>query len=372
MVTCCVLIGLMMGVSVLHADAAWETVTPGRRFTFPRDHGRHPGFQSEWWYFTGHLWTPQKRRFGYELTFFRLGVSSEEAPGLHFSSAKRRPSRWHSNEFYLGHFALSDIQRQRFQVHQQLTRPVLAMAGSREDRLEVWNRHWRVSTGPGETLTLTASVPGRYALALTLQPKKPVVLQGDRGYSQKTGCEGCASYYLSYTRLAASGTLTLEDGTAQPVSGLSWMDHEIMTNYRYAALAGWDWFAIQLRQGTDLMLYRLRRRDGSLEPWSAAAWIDAQGRVETVRLGKQVTLQPGRLWTSPKTGASYPVTWQIRWPARDLALQLTTLIDDQEIDTITPNTPDYWEGACTVSGTLAGKPVTGDAYLEMTGYSRKQ
>ncbi len=325
-----------------------------RRFEFPRDHGPHHEFRTEWWYLTGNLDDDAGRHYGFQLTFFRFGLQP---------SVSRRESAWAARDIYMGHFALTDVGARQMTSFERIARDALGVAGASSEPFKVWIDDWRIeSTGDALfPLSLYASQDG-FSLALTLEQTKPVVFQGDRGMSQKSAEPGNASYYYSFTRLPVRGSLTLENGTAQPVSGQAWMDREWGTSALADDQVGWDWFSIQLDDQTELMFYQLRRHDGSVDPNSAGTSVDAQGGAYTLAV-RDVELVPIDYWTNPQ-GISYPVRWRMQVPREALTLELDAYVLNQELD----HSVRYWEGAMSVHGMRENQPVAGYGYLEMTGY----
>jgi predicted secreted hydrolase len=336
---------------------AWRNAAPERVLRLPADHVSHPEYRLEWWYYTGNLDAADGRRFGYQFTFFRVGV--DPAPA--------NPSRWAVRDLYMAHLAVTDVSAGRHRAAEKLSRPAPGWAGARTDRYHVWIDDWSVRReGTRHRLTAVSAAPP-FTIDLTLEEGKLPVFHGDRGYSQKGSTPGNASHYYSLTRMPTRGTIGV-DGTRFDVAGASWMDHEFGTSFLEKSQAGWDWFAIQLDDRTDLMIYRLRGRDGSIDPHSSGTLLRAEG--QTTRLDPSLfTLAPGRRWQSTTSGASYPVEWRIDVPGSGLALQVTPVVDAQELHAGLQTGIAYWEGAVDVSGTQDGKKVTGRGYLEMTGYS---
>jgi predicted secreted hydrolase len=325
---------------------------PGYHYEFPRDHFAHPDFQTEWWYYTGNLHAPNGHRFGYELTFFSQAVpnSGDENPV------------WRPDRLYLAHLALSDIDGHQFYHFERLNRAGPGLAGP------YWNGNWRVDWKPNGEQQLQA-VSDRFSLKLDLNVLKPLVINGEQGISRKGPGEGEASHYISFTRLAAKGELTL-NGTVLPMAGVSWMDHEFFTEPRSNTLAGWDWFAIQLENNEEIMLYRLRTKSGALSPFSSATFVDSNGAAHHLN-ASQFSASPSDLWESPKSKARYPLAWKIKIPSLDLELSQRTELQEQELFTPNSLAPSYWEGAVSYSGKAHGKPVKGVGYLEMTGYGQQ-
>lgn len=331
----------------------FQPALPGYRYQFPRDHFDHPGYQTEWWYYTGNLKSADGHRFGFELTFFRQGVS--RAPN---------PSPWYVHDLYMAHLALSDIHGRRFYHAERLSRSGPGIAGVSQSAAAIWNGNWQVQIS-GSKQQLRGATED-FGIDLTLDSAKPPVLQGQNGVSQKAAGPGHASHYISLTRLLTSGTLTLH-GVPYRVTGASWMDHEFFTDGMGSSEIGWDWLSIQLDDNTELMLYRLRHRDGSIDPYSSGSFVAADGRSQFLS-SRDFTMTPaGAPWTSPKTGAAYPVRWHVAVPRLGLELEITTPLVNQELDERIG--PSYWEGVIDVAGRRAGAPIHGDGYLEMTGYA---
>lgn len=347
-------------------DAPWQRAVtrpyrkalPGYRFTFPQDHAAHPAFQTEWWYYTGHLTGPKGEPFGFELTFFRSGTGLEKLPAV-------PTTRWRVPELYVGHFALTDIAQRRFWVAEALGRPFPALAGAATDRYAVWIQDWQVQLDEKGRHVLQAQTP-QFALALTLEESKPPALHGHNGVSQKAACHGCASHYYSLTRLKGRGQVTRQ-GQALPVVATAWMDHEFGSNQLTDAQQGWDWFSIQLDSGEELMLYVMRLKDGGLDPYSSGTWVNRDGTTQHLSL-KDYRIEVLDTWTSPETGGVYPMGWRITLPQKALQLKVTPVFPQQELVLKDKTGVSYWEGASQVTGTQAGKPRTGQAYVELTGY----
>ena len=326
-----------------------------RQFHFPADHGPHPAYRSEWWYFTGNLQTAGGRRFGYELTVFRFALAPPPAQGT-----APRPSHWATRQVYMAHLALTDVQGRRFQAYQRLARGALGLAGARASPFRVWVGDWFVGGPDGGPWHLHAR-HGAIKLDLTLTPAAPIVLQGDHGLSRKSGAPGNASYYYSIPRLTTAGTVTV-DHRDWKVTGSSWLDREWSTSALGSDQAGWDWFALQLEDGSDLMFYRLRRKDGSVDPHSAGSLLEPDGKV--VRLNRSdVKVTVRSHWRSPR-GGTYPSRWHLSVPKLHLDLDVTPLLADQELDL----SVRYWEGAVKVTGSRRDKAVQGVGYVELTGY----
>lgn len=338
---------------------------PGYVFRFPEDHGAHPGFQTEWWYYTGHLTTEAGRPFGYQLTFFRRSlrppVAAETAPPR---------SRWRIDELYFAHLALSDLQGSRFRFAEALSREGLGKAGAEVGRLHVWIDRWSATkAGSDDAPHRLVAEADEFGIALSLTPAKPVVIHGTQGISRKGAAPGQASHYYSQTRLSTEGALTL-DGRRWAVSGESWMDHEFGSGDLGNDLIGWDWFSFQLDSGEELMLYRLRRADDQADPASSATWIGRDGRTRHIP-SDAIRIEVLDRWTSPHSQATYPSRWRISIPSLHAAFEITPSLADQELRTTRSTQITYWEGAVRISGAIEAKPVSGQGYVELTGYAER-
>ena len=328
-----------------------------RPFSFPEDHGPHAGFRTEWWYYTGNLETKSGRHFGYQLTLFRNALTPPD------TTARPRTSSWATRQLYMGHFALTDVEEEAFYDFERFSRGGAGLAGAQADSFRVWLEDWSVRSTSGTTFPMRLRArQDNVALDLTLRPSKPLVLQGERGLSKKGPGKGNASYYYSYTRLATRGTIRV-DGEAYHVEGTSWMDREWSTSSLGEGQVGWDWFALQLSNGYDLMYYRLRNRNGSVSRYTEGLLVGPDGEAE--RLGAEdVQLEVLDRWTSPRGEAVYPVRWRLRVPDEEIRLELAPYVRNQELH----GSVRYWEGAMRVEGEVGGAPVKGSGYLEMTGY----
>ncbi len=338
------------------ANATWRLALPGYRYEFPRDHLAHPEFQTEWWYFTGNLRDDRSASFGYELTFFR---QAREAGG-----DPQNP--WHTGQLYLAHFALADVASRQFLHRERLNRQGPGLAGTDTVAGRVWNGNWEAKLAGGHDWQLRAT-DQEFAIKLDLQSAKQPVLHGENGVHQKAAEAGRASHYISLTRLETTGSLSV-NGRSVPVRGLSWMDHEFFTSQMAGDQVGWDWFSIQLDDGTELMIYRLRRRDGSIEPLSGGSFVHSDGRWERLQL-RDFTLRPLDTWASPRTGGVYPTSWDIVVPRLDLSLTARPMLSHQELVSERRLGPSYWEGLMEYQGSRRGKPLSGRGYLELTGYA---
>ena len=344
----------LCGLSVAAgAQAQWREAAPGYQFEFPRDHASHPEFKLEWWYYTGNVQTAGGRRFGYQVTFFRVGI--DPAPA--------NPSRWAVRDLYMTHLAVSDPTGRRYRFEERLSRGGPGLAGAATDRYRVWNEDWTAGLADAShfirAMTQTAGVD------LILDEGKPPAINGINGISQKGAMAGNASHYYSLTRMPTRGTIVI-DGERFEVTGESWMDHEFGTSFLEKEQQGWDWMSIQLADGRELMLYQLRRGDGSRDPRSSGTLIDRQGRTTHLAAGDFTLTPSGETFRAP-SGAVYPVRWSIQVPKAQLVLDVTTPLDNQELSTEGAGI-SYWEGVIDVKGTSGAAPIAGRGYLEMTGY----
>ncbi len=333
------------------ARGDWAVAMPGWNYSFPRDHGDHAEFKTEWWYFTGNLRAKSGREFGYQLTFFRQGITP---PG----DREESESRFVAGNIYFVHFAVTDLAEEEFRGSQILSRGAYGEAGTAEAGRVAWVEGCEVRTLDGGDDFQIVGVDGGTRLELTLRSTKPPVVHGEEGVSQKAAGAGRASHYYSLTRLASVGKVTL-DGEDYAVEGTSWFDHEWATNQLGKDQVGWDWLSLQFGDGTELMLFQIRERDGGRSSFSSGTFVRADGTTEGITEG-EFTLEPGREWTGPVTGAEYPVEWRVAVPKLGLELEVAARMDGQE-QVLRPIS--YWEGSVRAEGTAEGV-----GYLEMTGY----
>jgi predicted secreted hydrolase len=337
-------------------DQAFPRAIAVRDFAFPADHGPHADYRNEWWYFTGNLDAAGGRRFGYELTVFRFALS----PAFEAAGA----SSWETNQVYIGHLALTDVENGDFYVAQRYSRGAAGLAGAAATPFRVWLDDWSVvaSDSAVDATWAVEATDRRFGIRLSVTPQKPIVLNGDRGLSQKSAEPGNASYYYSIPRLRTEGSVFV-DGTEIPVQGMSWLDREWGSSALARNQQGWDWFALQLSDGTDLMFYLLRQNDGAPDPQSAGTWINADGEASQLALD-DIELTVTEHWESER-GGRYPSAWQIRIPSRNVQLSVKPVLANQELVT----NVRYWEGAVDVSGTSDDVPIDGRGYVELTGYA---
>ncbi|MEW5976214.1 MAG: lipocalin-like domain-containing protein [Acidobacteriota bacterium] len=334
----------------------WRQASPGYEFRFPQDHGSHPEYRIEWWYYTGNLSTEDGQRFGYQLTFFRVGVDPKP----------ENPSRWAIRDLFMTHLAVSDLSGRRFLFRERMNRPGPGWAGAETSVYKVWNGDWVAGLNASGKHILRA-VENGMGVELDLEAGKQPILHGEGGYSRKGSQPGNASCYYSLTRMPTAGWIWL-DGKKTAVRGWSWMDHEFGTSFLEPEQRGWDWFSIQFEDGSELMLFQLRRVDNSADLHSGGTLIDVSGQSVSLH-SAEFTLRPGETWRSPHSGAVYPVEWKIQVPRWDLAIQVQAALRDQELRAQGSSGVTYWEGAVQAWGTRAGRQVRGRGYLEMTGYT---
>lgn len=335
-------------------QALWKDATAGYTYAFPRDHASHPDYKIEWWYYTGNVKAKDGRRFGYQVTFFRVGIDP----------APTNPSKWAVRDLFMTHLAISDPSGRRYRYAEKLSRGGPGLAGAATDRYRVWNDDW-TATLDGSRHLLKAASP-QASIDLTLDEGKAPVIHGIGGISQKGAEAGNASHYYSLTRMPTRGSITV-DGERFEVTGDSWMDHEFGTSFLEPGQRGWDWLSMQLSDGRELMLYQLRRDDGSRDPRSSGTLVATDGKTKHLDV-TAFTLTPGRATFTSKNGAAYPIEWAISIPGEKLDLKVTTPLNDQELALERSTGVAYWEGAIDLSGSAAGKPISGAGYLEMTGY----
>lgn len=366
-----IMVGMLSGCSIQaskgnqSASLEWATTTQTntdlfehankpRVFQFPQDHGAHPDFQTEWWYYTGNLRSTDGRAFGYQLTFFRRALLPQ-------GELAARSSDLAINQVYMAHFTLTDVSSNQFHSFQLLDRGDGKIAGATTDPfLHVWLDNWQVNQVSDGQFQLQAIQDG-IQIVLTLNDEHGIVLQGDQGLSNKSG--NTASYYYSMPRLATTGKVQI-DQKEYLVTGSSWMDHEFSTSTLAADQVGWDWFALHLDDGKDIMVYSIRRDDGSIDPYSQGSLIQQDQPTMNLSL-EQFNISPLGTWKSPHSGAMYPSGWKLTIPSGQIDLMIVPLIKDQELNLAFT----YWEGAVGIEGTVDGKQVTGNGYVELTGYA---
>lgn len=352
-----VIVVTLLGLQQTRAETPWQLALPGWQYRFPQDHGPHPGFKTEWWYFTGNVVSQDGQRFGYQLTFFRQGIRPPAERG-------QTKSRFVVDDLKFAHFAVSDPQSGRFRATQKLSRGAFGDAGfGAAPGPLAWIDDWKLTAAEDSSWSIVARA-GDASLSFKLVAAKPWVIQGVNGLSQKADGEGHASHYYSGTRLQTSGELTLGE-RRMAVKGTSWFDHEWASNQLTAEQLGWNWFSMHFDDGTELMLYQMRLRDGGIDPNSSGTFVAADGTSRHLKR-EDYRLTPGRTWASKATGARYPVAWTIEIPSLNFRAEVSTPLDSQEL-VLSPVA--YWEGMIDAQGTREGHALKGEGYLEMTGYS---
>ena len=350
----------ILGAAPAHPES-WRQALPGYRYQFPGDHGAHEAFRTEWWYFSGNLQDAGGEKYSFMLTFFRVGLRPGAPPVS--------KSRWALRNLYFGHFSVLDVKRKKHRFSERISRGALEEAGASEGGLKVWLRDWRAeSMGEKDpsSFRISAAAP-EMKLRLDLTSRKPLVIHGEGGVSRKAEGPGRASHYYSYTRFFAKGVLTI-GGRSLDVRGSAWMDHEFGSNQLSKDQVGWDWLSLQLSDGRDLMLYLLRRKDGSVEPTSSGTLVEADGRATHLRLG-DFSLKAAGSWKSERSGGVYPMGWEVEVPAHGLRLRVNPYARAQEIESTGSTGITYWEGGVFAKGVSGEKNLTGVGFIEMTGYA---
>ena len=343
-------------LGLICCGAGWEISEPGWKYEFPRDHHQHADFKTEWWYFTGNLTDDRGRRFGYELTFFRQGIRPpNERTGT--------SSRFIVDHLKFAHFAVTDAAGEKFLYHDRVSRGSFQEAGFDDGARLAWIESWELRINPDGSFDIAAETD-ETAVALHLVSKKRPVVHGPDGISHKAEGEGHASHYYSLTRLTTSGRLRLRTKEFA-VSGETWFDHEWATNQLAPGQAGWNWVSAQCEDGTELMLYQMRLKNGAIDPISSGTLVRADGSSVGLT-NADFEMIPLAFWKSEETKANYPIGWRVRIGKEDLDFTIKPLLENQEL-VFGPLI--YWEGAFDLEGMRAGRPTRGHGYLELTGYA---
>ena len=335
----------------------FEKAVKERKFIFPDDNGAHPSFRTEWWYFTGNLSTKEGKNFGYQFTIFRNAISPFK---------QDTASAWRSNQVYMGHFTLTDIDNDKFYFFERFSRDGNKLAGVEANPFKLWLEDWTVcETGKSNyqfpEVRLSAKEKD-VSVEFNLELLKSIVLQGENGLSKKSNDAGNASYYYSATKIKTSGKINI-DGKEYLVDGFSWLDREWSTSALSQNQKGWDWFSLQLDNNTELMYYQLRNKDGSIDASSKGSIVLPDGLKENLK-PEDVSLKPTGEWKN-NTGKVYPSGWKLSIPSRNIELDITPAVRNQELNV----SVKYWEGSVLINGTYAGKNVSGRGYVELTGYA---
>jgi predicted secreted hydrolase len=326
-----------------------------REFTFPIDHGAHPEYLTEWWYYTGNVLTKDGRHFGYQLTFFRRAISGEYDTN--------RQSDWSTNQIYLAHFAITDTKNNIHFVDDQISRGSAGLAGTKTDPLfSIWLRDWEIIQLEEDQFQLKAKTDST-EIDLLLTNQKGMVFHGNDGLSQKGREPGNASYYFSQTRLETQGKIRIQEEEFV-VSGYSWMDHEFGTSTLGENQIGWDWFSVQLDNDTEIMLFQIREEDGSTSAFSSGTLINKDSSTKNLT-ATDFEIMVEKTWKNSNQ-VEYPNRWNVSIPDLGVELDIIPVIDDQEMDLFFT----YWEGAVKVSGVMNGEMVSGFGYVELTGYAQ--
>jgi predicted secreted hydrolase len=342
--------------SVLWLLTSFRPALPGYEYAFPRDHGAHDEYKTEWWYYTGHLTTDDGKRYGFELTFFRVGVE--------LATRNAQPAtNWTLRNLSLAHFAVTDVAAKDFRYYEKFNRSSPFTANAAAGKLEVFNEGWRATTLADGSWRLVAA-GGRDSIDLVLTSRKPPAIHGEHGISVKAQGAGYASHYYSMTRLEVRGSLN-----GRPARGLAWMDHEFGSAALRENQQGWDWFSVQLNNDMELMLYQFRRTDGTPDVTSSGSLVTSDGDVIHLRRDDMRIMPTGK-WQSPHTRATYPMGWRVEVPKFGIALVLQPFLRDQELVTKGSTRVTYWEGAVDVTGRAGNVAARGSGYVEMTGYDR--
>ncbi len=344
---------------------SWQRAKPGWNYTFPRDEYAHPDFKTEWWYFTGNLDASDgtsSRAFGYQLTIFRQGI---RPPAL------RPPveSQFVVDDFWFAHLAVTDVEGREFHHAGRIVRGSHGEAGSDPaTKRAAWLRDWQIealdpNAGHYRLVAHHRQDGKNFGLELDLRSDKPPVFHGANGISAKAADPSNASHYYSFTRLETTGTLHVGK-EEHSVTGWSWLDREWSTSLLDDRQVGWDWFSIQLDDDWEIMLFQLRRSDGSADFTSGT--LVAPGGAQTALPHGSFNLRPaGQTWRRGRSGPEYPIAWEASIPAHDLQLTVEAVLPNQELHL---GEIAYWEGTVRIRGTRGQTPIRGRGYLEMTGY----
>ena len=342
----------------------FKRALPGRNFSFPQDHFSHPEFKTEWWYYSGHLYSQDKKSYGYQLTFFRTGVTRDP---------KDHKSKWTIQDLYFAHLAITDESRGKFEYLEKISRGSLGEAGASpyktgEKTFRIWIEDWSIEgKGPGMQNHILKAGDKTFGVELTLIPEIKPVIHGQNGISQKAEGEGYASHYYSIPLLRTEGKIFLQNKEIA-VQGTSWMDHEFGSSQLRKYQIGWDWFGIQLDKGMELMFYQIRHRDGKIDPYSSGTIIFPDGTYQHL-LRNEFQVEVLDHSKSSKSGAIYPSRWRVLVPGHRIDLTISPTVKDQELITKESTRVIYWEGSVKVDGKYQGDPIKGMGYVELTGYA---
>jgi predicted secreted hydrolase len=357
------LIVILIGTGQASTPDGFSVPEEGHQFSFPRDYGSHDDFKIEWWYITGHLFTKKGKRFGFEATFFRTAVKPpikkrEENDAIDFDD----------RTLFLADMTLLEVKKKKFLYQRRYNRRGWDASASAK-RLDLHNGNWSLVMTDPVKISLSGSIRAEAALQLNLTPLKPLVIFGRNAVSKKGEDRNACSYYMTFPRLQVTGTLCYQD-QKQEVHGEAWMDHEISSSQLGSQQIGWDWASLQLNDGREIMVYRMRHSDGTQDPFSTLTWIDSQGKLISYS-AKEFSIEPLYFWKSSITNASYPVSMRLHTidPAtqKKVTFLLVPLSEDQEL--VGNIALSYWEGACRILNEEHRE--VGSAFLELTGYNNK-
>jgi predicted secreted hydrolase len=335
----------------------FEKALLDRKFVFPDDNGAHPKFRTEWWYFTGNLTSKEGKRFGYQFTIFRNSIS----PSINDTG-----SNWRSNQIYMGHFTLTDIDNNNFYYFERFSRDGNKLAGVEADPFKLWLEDWSVTEsekGNYEFPKVIISANEKdINIKLILELVKPIVLQGEKGLSMKNKETGSASYYYSATKIKTYGSISVS-GKEFLADGYSWLDREWSTSALSEKQKGWDWFSLQLDNNFEIMYYQIRNKDGSVDPSSLGSIVLSNGLKENLKPEEMILRQTGE-WKN-KDNKVYPSSWTLNIPSRKIELTIIPVVKNQELNV----SVKYWEGSVLIDGTYRTDKIKGSGYVELTGYA---
>ncbi|WP_419660395.1 hypothetical protein Dvar_07570 [Desulfosarcina variabilis str. Montpellier] len=359
-----ILLTMLITVCAATADDGYQQITGPCHLAFPKDHGPHPAYRTEWWYYTGNLTDADGHRFGFQLTFFRSALKPPANRGKWPNPA----SDWRTDQIYLAHAALTDIDDGRHLQAEQTARAALALAGAEQSdaTTTIHLNTWQAVIKPNGHHLMADTM--NFSFDLNLTPVKPPVTHGDKGYSRKGRSPEQSSCYYSFTRLDATGHLTVSD-KQYTTQGTAWMDHEFSSAPLAPGIAGWDWFSIQLDDQREIMLYLMRQTDGTMNPVSSGTIVLPSGQARHLKL-EELQIKPIAYWTSPKSGARYPVKWRVSITCLAMDLTIEASLENQEMRTPQSTDVIYWEGSVKAKGTQGDATVSGAGYVELTGYAK--
>ncbi|MCP4628647.1 MAG: carotenoid 1,2-hydratase [bacterium] len=339
------------------------SVTGPCNLEFPEDHGAHPDYRTEWWYYTGNLRSEKGDPYGFQLTFFRSRIST---PGDD-KKWPSKPSAWRVSQVYLAHAAVADMAAQQHLQAEDVARAALGMAGviQSAQHTKIFLKNWSIQIeAHRQRLKVKAA---DFSYELSFKPAKPLVLHGDRGYNLKGATPDRACCYYSFTRLEGHGSMTIGDNTVA-VTGSAWMDHEFSTAPLEPGITGWDWFSLQLSDYSEVMVYLFRTEKGGLHAASSGTCINADGIAHQMT-SEDIAVDVLDTWQSKQSKARYPSKWRMQIKTLAFDVRITSNLPDQEMRTLNSTGATYWEGSVSIEGTKNKHPVKGEGYVELTGYA---